>query len=103
MYKVITFCPNNSIDKVISAMAEAGAGNVGNYSHCAFITKGEGNWFSGKGSNPTIGQVGKISREKENKIEMVCPKNKLKSVVEAIKRSHPYEEPEINVYELVAV
>jgi len=43
MYKVITFCPPDQTGKLIDAMSKAGAGDVGNYSHCAYITKGEGN------------------------------------------------------------
>lgn len=100
MYKVITFCPKDALDKVIDAMAKAGAGTIGNYSHCAFITEGQGNWYSGEGSIPTIGEVGKMSREPECRVEMICPDDKLRNVKEAIKTSHPYETPEIDIIKL---
>ncbi|WKZ31399.1 MAG: hypothetical protein QY318_01330 [Candidatus Dojkabacteria bacterium] len=81
-------------------MAEAGAGVIGNYSHCAFITSGHGNWLSKAGAKPAIGEVGKMSREPENKIEMVCPEDRLGAVLEAIKNSHPYETPAVDVIEM---
>lgn len=100
MYKIFVFVPKDSTDKVIDAMAKAGAGVIGNYTHCAFITEGHGNWLSEEGSNPTVGAVGKMSRESENKVEMICPEDKLKAVVSAIKHSHPYETAPIDVIKM---
>lgn len=100
MLKIFVMCPKENTDELIEAMAEAGAGVIENYSHTAFITPGFGNWKSEEGSNPTIGAVGKMSREPENKIEMVCPEEKLDKMIEAVKRVHPYETPEIDVIKL---
>lgn len=100
MYKVFVICPKESTYEIINAMAEAGAGVIGNYTHNAFITTGMGNWFNSEGTNPTVGVVGKKSREEENKVEMVCPEDKLESVISAIKETHPYETPAIDVYKL---
>lgn len=100
MLKIFVMVPKENTDKLIMAMAEAGAGVIGNYSHNAFITQGYGNWMSEEGANPTIGEVGKMSREPENKVEMVCPEEKLNDVVKAIKETHPYETPAIDVIEL---
>ena len=92
--------PKESTDDLINAMADAGAGVIGNYTHNAVITEVMGNWKSEEGSNPTIGEVGKMSREPENKVEMVCPEEKLEEVVKAIKKTHPYETPAIDVVRL---
>ncbi len=100
MFKIVTFIPEIHVDALIRAMAEAGAGVVGNYTHNAFITNGMGNWFSGEGSNPTIGTVGTMSQEPETRVEMVCPEHALDAVVTAIKSVHPYETPAIDVYQL---
>lgn len=100
MLKVVVFIPETYTDTVIHAMADAGAGIIGNYTHNAFITRGTGNWFSGEGSNPTIGAVGTMSKEPEAKIEMVCPEDSLDAVLAAVKAAHPYETPTIDVYQL---
>lgn len=100
MYKVFVFVPESQTDQVIQAMAAAGAGTVGKYTHCAYITQGLGNWLPEEGANPTIGEVGKMSRESENKVEMVCPKDKLDKVIAEIMKVHPYESPTIDAYEI---
>lgn len=103
MLKISVFCPESHTDQVIKAMAEKGAGTIGKYTHCAYITNGFGNWMPKKGANPYSGKVGKMSREKENRIEMVCPKDKVDDVTKAIKKIHPYETPEIDIYEIKLV
>lgn len=100
MLKVFVMVPKDNTDALIEAMSEAGAGVIGNYTHNAFIIEGFGNWKSEEGANPTIGEVGKMSREPENKVEMVCPEAKLDDVVTAIRKVHPYEEPAIDVIKL---
>lgn len=101
MYKIVTMAPEQSVGNLINAMAQAGAGTIGAYTHCAYITHGTGNWYSGEGSHPTLGEVGKMSQESEEKIEMLVPDDKVDTVVQAIYKTHPYETPEIDIYQLV--
>lgn len=105
MYKVFVFSPDKeeTIFSIMNAASEAGAGIIGNYTGCGFFSKGTGNWKSGEGSNPVIGEVGKHSHEPEVRIEMICPKEKASAVKKAIKAVHPYEETEIDFVELVDV
>ncbi len=105
MLKLFVFVPDKEevIDAVIAEASKAGAGVIGNYSCCAFITKGMGNWKSEEGSHPAIGSVGAMSREPEVRIEMICPDEKAKAVHLAIRSVHPYEEPEIDFVTLVVV
>lgn len=96
-YRVVFDCPDSRpvIDKLLNAAAKAGAGKFGNYSRAALITKGYGTWKSENGAHPSIGKVGKLSRVASAKIEMSCPKGKLRAVCDAIRKAHPYEEPVI--------
>lgn len=98
MYKFFVFCPrdNEVIWKIIDAASKAGAGKVGNYTHCAFITEGAGTWLPLPDSNPTIGKIGELSKEEEVKIEMECPKEKMKEVFDAIRNVHPYDKISID-------
>lgn len=100
LYKIFVTCPESHTDFIIDAMAKSGAGEVGIYTHCAFITKGTGNYLPNDGSSPYIGKVGVMSKEPEDKIEMICPKEKLKKVLSAVKSVHPYETPTIDVVEI---
>ena len=54
-----------------------------------------------EGSNPVIGKQGKIEKVAEVKIEFVCEKSKVKKVIRAIKKVHPYEEVPIDIFQLM--
>lgn len=101
MYKVFVTTSESHTDILIDAMAKAGAGVVGKYTHCAFITKGHGNNLPSSDANPFVGSVGKMNREPEDKIEMICEIEKLDDVIESILKVHPYESPTIDVVEIL--
>ena len=102
MYKFFVFAPRdtNTIAKIIDVASKAGAGKVGNYTNCAFITEGKGTWYPQPGTNPTIGKVGSLSTEDEVKIEMECRKEDMEKVLQAIKSVHPYEKISIDAIEI---
>lgn len=98
--KIIVFVPEAAADKVREAMAQAGAGKIGNYSGCSFSVKGVGRFTPQSGANPTIGEVGVSEEVSEERIEMVCPRASAAKVIEAMKAAHPYEEVAFDVYSL---
>lgn len=102
MYKVFVFAPrdNKIIRSIIDAAAEAGAGKIGKYNKCAFITEGIGTWEADKDAHPAVGEVGKLQNIEEVKIEMQCSDNCVKEVVKAIRKVHPYEEIVIDVFKM---
>lgn len=99
-YKIIVYVPEADAEKLREAMGDAGAGIVGNYTHCSFSVKGTGRFKPGKKANPTIGEPGKCEEVAEEKIETVCQADKLEAVLAAIKEAHPYEEPATQVIAL---
>lgn len=100
MVKIVVFAPEVDAGKMREAMGKAGAGKAGNYTFCSFSIKGIGRFKPEKGARPTIGKVGKLEKVAEERIEVVCERKKLKRVLAAIKKDHPYEEPTIDVYPL---
>ena len=101
MYKIITFVPIKDAQKVRQAMGDAGAGVLGNYHHASFSTRGVGRFTPGEGAHPAIGEIGKPQEVEEERIEVICEGDKVKDVVAAINKNHPYEEIPVEVYELV--
>ena len=97
-FKIVVYVPETHADKLREAMGNAGAGKIGNYTHCTFTSKGTGRFKPEAGANPTIGEVGKLEAVEEERIETVCSEEKLKDVLKAIKEVHPYEEPATDVY-----
>ncbi|MHA6618919.1 Nif3-like dinuclear metal center hexameric protein [Pseudonocardia sp. DLS-67] len=98
--KIVTFIPTGPvITSVHEAMSAAGAGHIGDYSHCSFATAGTGQFKPLEGAHPTIGAVGKLERVAETKLEMVLPRGRREAVVAALRATHPYEEPAFDVFE----
>jgi hypothetical protein len=101
LVKIVVFVPVSHADLIRAALAEAGAGHIGNYDACSFSVRGTGRFRGLEGANPFIGQVGKIEEVEEEKIEVICPIEKKDAVLEAVRKAHPYEEPAIDVYPLL--
>ncbi|OHA46436.1 MAG: hypothetical protein A2541_00500 [Candidatus Taylorbacteria bacterium RIFOXYD2_FULL_36_9] len=98
--KIVVFVPETHTDVVREAMGKAGAGIIGNYSSCTFSSKGIGRFKPEQGANPHIGKIGKSEEVIEERIETVCPREKLQAVIKAIKEAHPYDEVALDVYPL---
>lgn len=99
--KIVTFVPETAVEKVRHALASAGAGLIGAYTLCSFAVAGSGTFFGGEGAKPRVGEAGRLEQVAEVRLEMVCSKGALALAVETLRRFHPYEEPAIDVYELV--
>ena len=96
--KIVTFVPEADADRVADAMAEAGAGTIGNYEHCSFRIEGTGTFRGNALSSPRAGSRGVLERVREVRLEMVVPSWNVDAVVKALRASHPYEEVAYEVY-----
>ncbi len=96
--KIVTFVPEEHLESVRNAMAEAGAGIIGNYDRCSFGTVGTGTFRGNERSSPVLGHRGTLEKVREVRLEMVCPAWRTRSVTEALHRAHPYEEVAYDVY-----
>ena len=102
--KIITFVPTGpDLGAVHAALSAAGAGNIGDYSHCSFATAGTGQFKPLAGAHPTIGEVGRLERVAETRLEMVLPRARRAAVVDALRTAHPYEEAAFDVLELAPI
>jgi dinuclear metal center YbgI/SA1388 family protein len=93
MDKLVTFVPHADAERVIDALAAAGAGAIGNYDRCAWTTAGIGTFRPLTGAEPAIGEVGDVVQVPETRVEMVVPADRRAAVVGALRAAHPYEEP----------
>jgi len=92
LIKMAVFVPVEHTEKVAESLFNAGAGQIGNYSDCAFRTEGTGSFKANESANPFVGKQGEKHFEKENKLEMIFSSHKLNDVMHALRSSHPYEE-----------
>lgn len=101
MYKLIVYVPEDYLEPVKTAMFKAGAGRIGNYEHCCWQLKGQGQFKPIAGSQPFIGEQDALETVEEYKVELVCESSIIKEVVAALKSAHPYEEPAYQVLEVL--
>jgi len=99
-YKLTVFVPESHREAVFVAMSAAGAGHIGDYSHCSFYSTGQGTFMPLAGSKPYLGRVGEITSVEEARLEMIVPERRLPLVVKALKAAHPYEEV---AYDVIAL
>lgn len=95
--KIVVFAPVAAAAAVREAMGEVGAGKMRNYDFCSASVPATGRFRPLAGAKPAIGRAGEMTKVREEKIEAVCHKDKVKEVIRAIKRVHPYEEPAIDI------
>jgi len=100
VYKLSVFVPFSHVDVVREAITSEGGGWIGNYSDCTFMTPGIGTFRPLEGTNPFIGSRGKLEKVDEYRLETVVPECKLKKVVDAMLKAHPYEEVAYDIYPL---
>jgi dinuclear metal center YbgI/SA1388 family protein len=96
--KLVVFVPVAEEQKVREAIGDVGAGWIGQYSHCTYRTRGTGTFLPLEGSNPFIGQKGKVVQVDEVRIETIFPQNLEKKVIRAMLKAHPYEEVAYDIY-----
>lgn len=90
--KLTTFAPVSDTEKVLEAMHQAGAGQIGNYDQCSFSVTGTGRFRANESANPHVGNKGEVHQEAENRIEVILPSHLQNKILRALKQAHPYEE-----------
>lgn len=99
LYKLAVFVPENAFDMVREALADAGAGRIGDYEACAFAVEGTGFFKPGENTNPHIGEAGgEVESAQERKLEVEVPRWDLPGILTALQEAHPYEEVAYDLY-----
>lgn len=94
---LVFYVPIDDTKSVLRDLFETGAGVVGEYRECAFVSPGMGQFRPVDSANPTIGSVGALEQVPENRVEISFPREIQKHVLETLYASHPYEEPTYHV------
>ncbi len=98
--KLTTYVPKSEAEVLRTALFNAGAGNIGNYSNCSFNTDGMGTYQGNEASNPSLGEKGKTHQEEETQISVIFAKHLESKVIKALINTHSYEEV---AYEVVTI
>jgi dinuclear metal center YbgI/SA1388 family protein len=98
--KWVIFVPPENADALREAIFAAGAGQIGDYSHCGWSVTGTGQFLPEDGAKPAIGSVGAVERVVEDRIEVVASIGVRHQVLAAMRAAHPYEEPAFDIVTL---
>jgi len=99
--KISVHVPAEAEAIIREALGAVGAGIIGEYQYCSFTSRGVGRFMPSCKASPHIGEPGVLEEVEESKIEVICEKSNAKVAVEAIKKSHPYEEPAFEITPLI--
>jgi dinuclear metal center YbgI/SA1388 family protein len=99
LYKLAVFVPEDAFDDVRQALADAGAGRIGDYEACAFAVEGTGFFKPGADTDPYIGEAGgDVESAQERKLEVEVARWNLGRVMGALHDAHPYDEVAYDLY-----
>jgi len=101
--KWVILVPPEHAEAVRAAVFDAGAGRIGDYSHCSWSVTGRGQFLPLDGASPVIGTVGSVEHLDEDRVEVVAPSQLRGQVRAAMLAAHPYEEPAFDVLTLAAL
>ena len=90
--KLTTYVPKENAHTLKTALFHAGAGNIGNYSHCSFTVDGTGSYQANAGANPYLGKIGETHYEDESQISITYGRADEQKILKALFNNHPYEE-----------
>ncbi|OBB97057.1 Nif3-like dinuclear metal center hexameric protein [Mycobacterium sp. 852002-30065_SCH5024008] len=99
--KWVIYVPRDNAEAVQAAVFEAGAGHIGDYSHCSWSVSGIGQFLPHEGASPAVGSVGAVEKVAEDRFEVVAPARIRAAVLAAMRAAHPYEEPAFDVFALL--
>ena len=103
LVKIEIYVPLEYEEPLRMALAEAGAGRIGRYDSCVFVTHGTGYFRPLAGADPFLGEKNRIEAAEECKLELQCSRALVPEVLRAIRRAHPYEEPVVHVIPLLCL
>lgn len=99
--KIEVYIPEDYVIRLREGLNNINALRIGNYDNCISITNVTGYWRPLEGANPFDGELNKISKGKECKVEFRCDVKYVEAVLTTIRQIHPYEEPVINVIPVI--
>jgi hypothetical protein len=100
LYSLCFYVPESHVEEVKQAVFDAGAGRIGDYGCCAWQVRGMGQFQPMPGSQPFLGQPGRLERVDEFRVEMICSDDSMESVICALRDAHPYEEPAFHYWQV---
>ena len=98
--KLTTYAPKNEAPMLLKKLYDAGAGKIGNYKECSFITTGKGTFKGNEKSNPNLGTKGEKTEVDEIQINLIFDFSSQQKILHTLFEAHSYEEVAYEVFSL---
>jgi dinuclear metal center YbgI/SA1388 family protein len=92
--KIVVYVPRSDADKVVDAMAKAGAGELGDYSRVAFLADAVVTHLRAEAAEPLPAPV------EQRRVEVLAPRVHRSAVLAALRTAHPSAAPVFAVHEV---
>lgn len=99
-YKLVTYCPPEHSKNILDELFKHEVGKIGNYENASYKSYGQGTFKPLEGSNPYKGEQNTLEVVKEERIEVLVNEDNLSKAINALIKTHPYEEP---AYDIVPI
>lgn len=103
MLRLTVYVPATHVDNLKAALFDAGAGRLGQYDQCCWQVKGQGQFRPLSGSQPFLGHTHQLETVDEYRLEFIVIESSLKTIIDAMKQHHPYEQPAFDVVQLIDI
>jgi dinuclear metal center YbgI/SA1388 family protein len=98
--KLAVFVPVGYEDRVRTALCDDRVGVIGRYTHCSFAARGQGTYRPEEGAKPFHGEIARLSRAEEVRLEVLAPESRLPATLTRLRAAHPYEAVAYDLYPL---
>lgn len=99
--KILVTVPTENLEELRTAICNAWAGTIGNYTFCSITTKAIGTFKPNSIAEPYIWEKNKLQYVNEERLEVVCDITNVKNVLKELRKVHPYEEPGVDIIPLI--
>lgn len=98
--KLTTYVPKKNSNALLSHLYQVGAGALGDYDECSFVTTGEGRYRGNQIAEPYLGEKMIQIQVEEVQLNLIFQKHLEQKILQTLFENHPYEEVAYEIYQL---
>ncbi len=98
--QLTTYVPKENATALLEELYKAGAGALGNYDQCSFITDGIGSFRGNENTQPYLGKPMIREEVEEVQLNLVFQKHLEGKIMQTLFENHPYEVVAYEVYSI---
>lgn len=98
--QLTTYVPKENATALLEQLYKAGAGALGNYDQCSFVTDGIGSFRGNENSQPYLGKPMIREEVEEVRLNLVFQKHLEGKILQTLFENHPYEAVAFEVHSI---